>query len=65
MCVALLLTMEWVMADFGVPLALEKTEGLVTAITFLGIEIDSEQMECRLPGDKLWDLRQVVNRVRH
>ena len=37
----------------GVPLAEEKSEGPATAITFLGIEIDSVAMELRLPQEKL------------
>lgn len=30
----------------------------------MGIVINSEQMECRLPEDKLQDLRFVVNKAR-
>lgn len=56
--------MKWISTFFGVPLAPKKTEGPVTVITFLGIEIDSGLMECRLPEDKLVDLRQVVGRTR-
>ena len=37
----------------GVPLAHEKTEGPVTSITFLGIELDSINQCCRLPEEKL------------
>lgn len=59
-CATLLRTMERVAADFGVPLAPEKTEGPVTEIRFLGIMIDSDRMECRLPEDKVADLRLVV-----
>ncbi|XP_075705634.1 histone-binding protein RBBP4-like [Rhinoderma darwinii] len=41
--------MEKVAIDFGVPLAPEKTEGPTTVIKFLGIIIDSDRLECRLP----------------
>lgn len=39
--------------DLGIPLAPEKTVGPSQTITFLGIEIDSVNMELRLPQDKL------------
>lgn len=64
-CKVLLHPMEQMSADFGVPLALEKTEGLVTVIWLLGIEIDSDRIECRLLEHKLLDLRQVVVQVCH
>lgn len=60
-CVAILQTMERVVADFAVPLAPEKTEGLSTWVKFLGILIDSDRMECRLPEDKVKDLRFLVH----
>lgn len=41
-------------ADFGVP---------STVIIFLGIVIDTVNMECRLPDDKLLALREEVRRV--
>lgn len=63
-CLALLQTMERVCAAFGVPLAPEKTEGPRTVIKFLGVTIDSERMECRLPEDKLVDLKAVVHAAR-
>ena len=37
----------------GVPIAEHKTEGPVKCLTFLGIELDTENMEARLPKDKL------------
>lgn len=42
----------------------DKTEGPVIEITFLGIVIDTDRMECRLLEDELVDLRQVVGRAR-
>ena len=37
----------------GVPLAEDKTEGPTCVLTFLGIEIDSNQFILRLPQEKL------------
>ena len=39
-------------ADLGVPLAMDKLEGPVPCLTFLGIEIDTEAEVLRLPQDK-------------
>ena len=40
-------------AGLGVPLAPDKLEGPSTLLSFLGIILDTEQMEIRLPSDKL------------
>lgn len=55
---------ERIALSFGVPLAPEKTEGPTTTIKFLGIQIDSERMECSLLDDKVMDLWQVVLKAR-
>ena len=44
----------------GVPLALEKMEGPLTTLPFLGILLDTVKMEARLPEEKLHKLRQEV-----
>ena len=44
----------------GIPLALEKLEGPVTELTFLGITLNSDRFEARLPDDKLADIKQLV-----
>lgn len=44
------------------PLAPEKTEDSAMQITFLAIVIDSEHMQCRLPEDKVQNLRMVAHR---
>lgn len=44
----------------GVPLAMEKLEGPATCLTFLGIEVDTEAMELRLPEKKLGLLMVTV-----
>ena len=44
----------------GFPVAGEKTEGPVTRITLLGIELDSVLLQLKLPGKKLEKLRELV-----
>lgn len=44
----------------GLPLAVEKVEGPVCCITFLGIILDSIKMEIRLPQEKLSQLKQLI-----
>ncbi|XP_066431505.1 uncharacterized protein [Eleutherodactylus coqui] len=63
-CANLLGTLQWVAKRFGVPLAPEKTEGPTTCLSFLGITIDSEAMECRLPEEKLRNLQEELGAAR-
>ena len=44
----------------GIPLALEKVEGPSDSLTFLGITLDTQSMQARLPDDKLQRIRQQV-----
>lgn len=44
----------------GVPVATEKTEGPATALTFLGITLDSDLLEARLPPDKQSNLLDLL-----
>ena len=44
----------------GTPLEADKCEGPSTNITFLGMELDSTNMEIRLPSDKLERLRVLL-----
>ena len=46
--------------EVGFPVAGEKTEGPTTVLTVLGIEIDSNKMELRLPESRLSKLLEVV-----
>ena len=46
----------------GTPIEEEKSEGPVTVICFLGIEIDTVVMELRLPGDVTISVNGVVKR---
>ena len=43
------------------PLAVDKFIGPVTVITYLGIEIDSDDMVIRLPAEKLSELLDLLN----
>ena len=44
----------------GVPLAPAKVEGPSRTLTFLGIILDCEKMEARLPDDKLADIKRLL-----
>ena len=44
----------------GVPLAIEKVDGPATVLDFLGIVLDTERMEARLPKDKLDRIRTTI-----
>lgn len=46
--------------DLGIPMAPAKTEGPCTSLTFLGIELDTVQMEARLPSQKLDEIRRLA-----
>ncbi len=46
--------------QLGVPWALDKTEGPTTCITFLGLELDLEKLELRVPNEKLDRIRQEL-----
>ncbi|XP_077309889.1 pancreatic lipase-related protein 2-like [Lithobates pipiens] len=63
-CAFLLGTFEHLAERFGVPLVPKKTEGPTATITFLGLEIDSVKMECRLLRDKLEKLQEEVRGTR-
>ena len=47
-------------ARLGIPIATHKTEGPTTSLVFLGILIDTEKFELRLPADKLLRLQQAL-----
>ncbi|XP_075694193.1 uncharacterized protein LOC142660963 isoform X2 [Rhinoderma darwinii] len=63
LCSTLLRVFRQVMSRFGVPISEDKTEGPLTVLSFLGIEIDSERMIFRLPDDKLARLVTQVDQV--
>ena len=43
--------------ELGIPIADEKWVGPVTVLTFLGFEIDTEEMVIRIPQEKLEALK--------
>ena len=47
--------------ELGVPWAPDKTEGPVTCLTFLGVELDTVAMEARLSAAKLLELQQLIS----
>ena len=49
-------------AELGVPLAADKIEGPTTSLTFLGIQLDSTSLSLSLPGDRLGELRGMLDR---
>ena len=59
-CQSQLDTFQTVCNELGIPLATEKVEGPSTCLTFLGIIIDTNRMEIRLPEDKLLRIRQEL-----
>jgi len=44
----------------GVPLVEKKSEGLSIVFPFLGIEVDTEALELRLPAEKLLRLKCLL-----
>ncbi len=56
--------LKQVCQEAGMPTEPEKDEGPATVLVFLGMELDSEMLEIRLPGDKLEKLRQLLREVR-
>ena len=51
--------MEWC-ERLGVPIASHKTEGPSLVLTFLGIEVDTDKLEIRLPPAKLHQLKAEI-----
>ena len=47
--------------DIGVPMAPEKTEGPSPVLTFAGIELDSVEMEARLPQNKVAKCKEFIS----
>ena len=60
-CSDYLLILRSVFWRLGVPIAEHKTAGPSSKITFLGVEIDSQQLTLRLPEEKLTELRALVS----
>ena len=54
-----------VLEQLGIPLALDKLEGPSHRLTFLGIILDTEQMQARLPEDKLSRIKHQLSTWLH
>ncbi len=50
--------------EAGMPTEPEKDKGPATVLVFLGMELDSEKLEIRLPQEKLDRLRSTLQGVR-
>ena len=59
-CQAHMDTMVSLFSELGVPLAVDKTVGPATSVTYLGIEIDSSNLSIRLPVDKFEELLSLL-----
>ncbi|XP_053391454.1 uncharacterized protein LOC128554230 [Mercenaria mercenaria] len=59
-CKSLMLLFETIMKELGVPLADEKTEGPLKVIVFLGLELDLDKMEIRIPIVKIDEVIQKI-----
>ena len=62
-CGMLLHAFQKVCDTLGVPLAVEKTEGPTTIITFLGLDINSDRQVVRVPQEKVSKLKGKLQRV--
>ena len=49
-----------VLANAGIPVAAHKTEGPSTAVTFLGIMVNTVLFQLRLPSEKVTRLKTLV-----
>ena len=59
-CLFLMKIFSQSMEQLGVPLAEEKTEGPTTKLTFIGLELDSQDMVVRLPQEKVNEIRAML-----
>ena len=59
-CLANLKVLTCTCKKLGLPLAVEKVEGPLTQLVFLGILIDSATMTMKLPPGKLVELKKLV-----
>ncbi|KAM4795968.1 uncharacterized protein WCC33_001075 [Rhinophrynus dorsalis] len=63
-CLGLLRELLALLGELGVPVAEDKTVWPCTRLSFLGIEIDTEEEKCRLPRDKVVKAGQLVQQAR-
>ena len=53
-------TMKRIFDQLSIPLNMDKTEGPVCCLTYLGVEIDTHAMQARLPQSKLCRIRDLL-----
>jgi hypothetical protein len=51
---------ERLCARLGIPMAADKTEGPVQALTFLGIYLDTVSMRASIPNEKLVEIQELI-----
>lgn len=59
-CMENMMIMHAACKEVGLPVEADKDEGPATVITFLGIELDTEGLEIRLPQEKLQHTRAIL-----
>ena len=59
-CLKNTLIMQSVCDDAGLPMEPSKSVGPTTSLVFLGIQIDSDKGELRLPDEKLTELQELI-----
>lgn len=47
--------------EIGVPVATDKVEGPSTCLKFLGLEVDTANLQVKIPEDKLSEIKRLVN----
>ena len=59
-CAQALSLLIYTFRELGLPIALDKLEGPIAALPFLGLELDSKLLEVRLPADKLAEIHSLA-----
>jgi hypothetical protein len=62
-CLELMSAFEYVCNDIRIPINKNKSEGPVTILTYLGLEIDTVLMEIRVPEDKIIKAKNIISEV--
>jgi hypothetical protein len=56
-------TFDHVCERFGVPIAKEKTEGLMTKMEYLGLTLDTIDMYVQIPDNKVQEMLKQINLI--
>lgn len=60
-CLQLMTIFQQLCSELGVPLAGEKTQGPVTCLVFLGLEIDTVLRNVKIPREKIQELKGLLS----